>query len=116
MELQSFFADNTMSRDITTMLRVYLEISASSLAQKRDDLQDEIRRLKQELKNTAFHKEQIEELDAKVKAINQVMWPLHWRRETEGDGEIRRETERCWQLLSAEGGGFQPQRGRLIRA
>jgi hypothetical protein len=73
-ELQTFFTDHTMSRDIATMLRVYLEIAASSLAQKRDDLQDEIKRLKQELLNTAFHKEQIEELDAKMNAINQVMW------------------------------------------
>ena len=106
-ELGAFFSDKTFKEDVVVLLRTYLEISASQISLKRDQVVDEMvhqfttfiifssvnrnafmllqsshiltcaHTLQQahcqlEKKNTAFHQTVLQEIDAKVKAVNSV--------------------------------------------
>ena len=77
-DLSAFFQDKTFSRDVVTMLQVYLEISCSSLAEKRDNLQDEMQLHTLALRNTAYYREQIEEIDSKLNSLHSVRRMLHF--------------------------------------
>ena len=64
-DLGVFFQDKSFNKDVLTMLRLYLDITISSLGVQLDDLIDEMARIKAAKLNTAFHVSRMHDVAAK---------------------------------------------------